>query len=651
MPATYEDRIRGLTTSVAKKAPCEVATTANITLSGLQTIDGVTTVAGTRVLVKSQTDSAENGIWNASASAWTRALDFDGSRDAVDGTQVYVSGGSTQVGDYTLSASVYEIEIGTTEITFARNVSPDDIADIQAVLYDVNVATYLPDAANDRAAFEAAIAAIPTGAKGTIRVPYIGRDYSVSGSYFDLGDRHITWNVEPNIVINSSGEGWQKLHGPLITPTTVQMEGFANKSDNTAFGVYCGGATQLVNQEPNISSYDTIQEQAWQGERGRCGVFVEVTSAGQVMVDGVGINSHTEISVPAGAALSQNQLRVGMFIDAPGSVWNSVGNDKRYTTRVTGWSLTGSVVTTITIAGWYRSNATGSAAGTDAVQELPSVDRGANTGRIWINPANKIWAQVIDLWLQRPQTDFEETSGSFLECHVYNNTGAPILEDYNQDTRPTHFWGIDLTVDGDYGGGTAVMTRGLGWDYAFRSKAATIGFYHEGTTVNDDTMGFVCDNEEGSVGAAHAFMSRTKVSGVFDNNATISGKAPIITLGRGGASSSPMLKFRSSGFYLGDTTNNDYDVRVFASGGTNGALAQGTLTINADILKLDATAEIQVGSSRVIGPRETGWSVATGTATRTAFDTATVTTAQLAERVKALIDDLHATAGHGLIGT
>ncbi len=35
----------------------------------------------------------------------------------------------------------------------------------------------------------------------------------------------------------------------------------------------------------------------------------------------------------------------------------------------------------------------------------------------------------------------------------------------------------------------------------------------------------------------------------------------------------------------------------------------------------------------------------------TTFDTATVTTAQLAECVKALIDDLHGTAGHGLIGT
>lgn len=58
----------------------------------------------------------------------------------------------------------------------------------------------------------------------------------------------------------------------------------------------------------------------------------------------------------------------------------------------------------------------------------------------------------------------------------------------------------------------------------------------------------------------------------------------------------------------------------------------------------------KVSGNDVVKARKTGWSVATGTATRTAFDTATVTTAQLAERVKAMIDDLHATAGHGLIG-
>jgi len=100
MPATYTDRLQGLSTSVAVKAPCRVATTANILLTGLQTIDGVALAAGDRVLVKNQSDPAENGIYDASASDWHRALDFDGSRDVVVGTQVSVVEGALQTDSY-----------------------------------------------------------------------------------------------------------------------------------------------------------------------------------------------------------------------------------------------------------------------------------------------------------------------------------------------------------------------------------------------------------------------------------------------------------------------------------------------------------------------------------------------------------------------
>ena len=59
------------------KASCVVATTANITLSGTQTIDGVAVIAGDRVLVKNQTLSQNNGIYVVSASAWARSSDMN----------------------------------------------------------------------------------------------------------------------------------------------------------------------------------------------------------------------------------------------------------------------------------------------------------------------------------------------------------------------------------------------------------------------------------------------------------------------------------------------------------------------------------------------------------------------------------------------
>lgn len=53
----------------------KVATTANITLSGTQTIDGVSAGVGDRVLVKNQSTASQNGIYVVASGSWTRAVD------------------------------------------------------------------------------------------------------------------------------------------------------------------------------------------------------------------------------------------------------------------------------------------------------------------------------------------------------------------------------------------------------------------------------------------------------------------------------------------------------------------------------------------------------------------------------------------------
>jgi hypothetical protein len=95
MSGTKIDRLNGVTDGLAIKAPCRVATTANITLSGLQTIDGVALAANDRVLVKDQTTTSENGIYAASTGPWTRSTDFDGGGDIVEGTLVFITSGTS----------------------------------------------------------------------------------------------------------------------------------------------------------------------------------------------------------------------------------------------------------------------------------------------------------------------------------------------------------------------------------------------------------------------------------------------------------------------------------------------------------------------------------------------------------------------------
>src|SRR5262245_54322099 len=59
------------------KASVKAASTANLTLSGTQTVDGIALIAGDRVLVKDQSAASGNGIYVVAAGAWARATDLD----------------------------------------------------------------------------------------------------------------------------------------------------------------------------------------------------------------------------------------------------------------------------------------------------------------------------------------------------------------------------------------------------------------------------------------------------------------------------------------------------------------------------------------------------------------------------------------------
>lgn len=90
-------RTQGLVGNVGLKAPVAAATTGNITLYGVQTIDGVAVVTGDRVLVKDQTNATENGIYDVDTGTWVRSADFDGVNDIVEGSMALVVGGSTNI--------------------------------------------------------------------------------------------------------------------------------------------------------------------------------------------------------------------------------------------------------------------------------------------------------------------------------------------------------------------------------------------------------------------------------------------------------------------------------------------------------------------------------------------------------------------------
>lgn len=120
MASATTDRRLGLTGARAIKDPCACATTASITLSGEQTIDGVSCVTGNRALVKNQTSSVDNGVYVVDTGTWTRDLDFDGANDVVTGTLVPVNGGTTNGKKVFRVTTAGTITFGSSIVTFEQ---------------------------------------------------------------------------------------------------------------------------------------------------------------------------------------------------------------------------------------------------------------------------------------------------------------------------------------------------------------------------------------------------------------------------------------------------------------------------------------------------------------------------------------------------
>jgi hypothetical protein len=97
-----------------------VATTANIALMGLQTIDGVALNAGDRVLVKDQSISSLNGIYNASASFWNRAVDLETTGDINSAALVIAAEGAANAGTGWIVSTPDPIIVDVTPMAWSK---------------------------------------------------------------------------------------------------------------------------------------------------------------------------------------------------------------------------------------------------------------------------------------------------------------------------------------------------------------------------------------------------------------------------------------------------------------------------------------------------------------------------------------------------
>jgi hypothetical protein len=126
--------VDGLVTGLKTRIICRVATTANITtatdLQAGDTIDGVTLVAGDRVLVKNQSTDTQNGIYLTAASGQNAARDpeFDTVAELA-GQMVITQEGSAGGDKFFLCTTNNSGSIGSVSITFTT-VQPSNVGDV-----------------------------------------------------------------------------------------------------------------------------------------------------------------------------------------------------------------------------------------------------------------------------------------------------------------------------------------------------------------------------------------------------------------------------------------------------------------------------------------------------------------------------------------
>lgn len=192
----------------AYKRSASCATTANITLSGTQTIDGIAVVAGNRVLVKNQTTASTNGLYVVAAGAWTRAADADTASEVAGGT-VNVDAGTTLGGTLWRTNFKSTDTLGTTSMNWFE------------VIY--NSGTW---------------AISTTGSAATLTTPR-----TINGTNFD-GSANITtnsWGTSRTITLGSTGKA---VDGSAAVTWTLAEIGAAA----TAQTMFIGTTSVAINR-------------------------------------------------------------------------------------------------------------------------------------------------------------------------------------------------------------------------------------------------------------------------------------------------------------------------------------------------------------------------------------------------------------------
>ena len=417
------------------KQPALVASTANIpTLSGLLTIDGVTLVAGDRVLVKNQATQADNGIYVASASAWARAADAN-TWDELLAAYLFILEGDIWKGSAWVCTDVPGGTLGVTPVIFVQfsnNATYTAGTGLTLTGFQFSITNTGVSAATYGSATASAVLAINaqgqvTSASNTTITPAVG---SITG----LGTGVATWLATPSSANLAAAVSDETGTGALVfanSPTLVTPILGTPASGDFSTGTFtwptfnqsttgnAGSATNLTGGSSGAVPYQTASGST---------TFLSAGTNGQVLTLASGVPSWATPTVGTvtsvsgtgtvngltltGTVTSSGSLTLGGTLDlsSPPAIGGTTANTVRGTTVTATSSFVGTYFDASGSGGGSLRNASGTAClqwggggGANVTLDVSTNLNGSNaqidisptgTGHVHINPTGSGSVQI-----------------------------------------------------------------------------------------------------------------------------------------------------------------------------------------------------------------------------------------------------------------
>ena len=245
--------VDGVSQGLDIKPSVVVATTGDITLSDTQAVDGVTLVAGNRVLVKDQTTASENGIYLCvSGDAWTRATDMAASTDA-KGNFVFIEKGTVNGDAGFVCTNDTDATVGTHSLTFTQFSGAGQITAGTGLSKSGNTLTV-----NASQAGITTIGALTSLSAGDIRVSSGTIGHSADTDLITLANQSVTVASDATLTATIVDINGGAIDGAAIGASTASTGAFTTLSASTSLTLG-GTAITATGAELNLMDAGTTQ--------------------------------------------------------------------------------------------------------------------------------------------------------------------------------------------------------------------------------------------------------------------------------------------------------------------------------------------------------------------------------------------------------